>query len=292
MMRKAIAVFLLALVIPALAGADLTIKEKTTVRGMMGMWTSDGDETTYLKGEKYRNESKVERSGAIAPMPVKNPPPRVTIIRLDKGIMWRVNLKDKTYQELSLAAMAENDSASARFKIADLKVEPTGETKEIVGRPCKGVRAKVVYEVDRGDTVANETLDMLFWMTEDTKGLEDMKTFWEESLKLAQGEDQKIPVWDILGKMSEGTGEVKGVPLGIDVTLENALGPEKKAEMEQSIRGMLKARAGEGAPEPTIEPDQSMRITREVVSISTDKIADSLFEIPEGFKKAARIRIW
>jgi hypothetical protein len=35
-----------------------------------------------------------------------------------------------------------------------------------------------------------------------------------------------------------------------------------------------------------------VKITREVVSISTGKIDDSLFEVPEGFRQAARIRIW
>jgi hypothetical protein len=287
-MRSALVFLLLIMLIPVLATADVTIKEKTTMRGFMGMWTSQGTETTYLKGDKYRNESDVERSGIVPPSPIKDAPPRVTIIRLDKGLMYRVNLKDKTYQELSLEDMAKDDEAKRTFEITDLKVESTGETKEIAGRPCKGVTAQITFKVRSGDEVVDQALDMLFWMTEDTKGLEEMKTFWEQSLRLAQGQDQEIPIWEGLDKMWAESEEFKGIPLGIEITIASTLGEEELAEMEQTVKGMLKAQTGE---EPS-GADKDVKITREVVSISTGKIDDSLFEVPEGFRQAARIRIW
>ena len=42
---------------PAAARADLTVKEQTQMSGMMGMLSSKGTETTYIKGEKMRTES-------------------------------------------------------------------------------------------------------------------------------------------------------------------------------------------------------------------------------------------
>jgi hypothetical protein len=256
------------------------------------MWASEGDEITYLKGDKYRNESKVERSGMVAPIPLKDPPPRVTIIRLDEEIMWRVNLKDRTYQEIPLATLQERAEGKAHFKIKAADVEATGETREIVGRTCKGVKAVVTSEVDMGDEVVDQTLDMVFWMTEETEGLEEMKTFWERSLSLAQGQDQEIPLWDALEKMWKESEEFKGIPLGFRVTIEALLDDDKKAEIREAVQAMLKAEAGEGATGEIEVPDEGMKIIREVESISTDKIDDSVFEIPEGFKQASRIRIW
>jgi hypothetical protein len=290
-MRKGLIVFALVVIVPVLACADLTIKEKTTVHGFMGMFTSEGTEITYLKGDKFRNEAEVERSGMVNPTPIEDPPPRVTIIRLDKDLIWRVNLKDKTYMETSLEAMAAEAEGRAHFKITDVKIEATGETREIAGRDCKGISTEVSFEVDSGDEVANQTMEILFWMTEDTEGLEEMQTFWQESLKLAQGQAQEYPVWDALEKMAEKE-EFKGIPMGMEITMEVALGAGEKAEMQQAINEMLKARGAEEATGSGEEAAPGMKIVREVVSVSGEDLDDALFEIPEGFKQAARIRMW
>ena len=287
-MKRMLGFLLLMMLIPVLAGADVTIKEKTTITGFMGMWKADGTETTYLKGDKYRNESEVERSGMVPPSPIKNPPPRVTIVRLDKGLMYRVNLKDKTYQEIPLKQEGDSAGAGEAFKITGFKVEPTGETKEIAGHTCKGVKAQMTFSVQRGDETGEQDLDMLFWMTQDTAGLDDMKTFWDQSLKLAQGQDQHIPIWEGLDKMWKESEQFKGVPLGVEITIEAPYSDEEMAEMEATVKEMMKKDTGQEPP----KGDKDIKMTREVVSISTGKLDDSLFEIPEDFKQAQRIRIW
>jgi hypothetical protein len=291
-MRKAAIVLVLLMTVPILASADLTVKEKTTVRAFMGIWSGHGEETTYVKGDNFRNESQVERSGFTNPVPIENPPPRVTIVKLGDGIMYRVNLHDKTYQELSLEEKAAADKMQQQFTIADLQVTPTGETKEIAGRTCRGVSVKVTFQVGQGDETVPEKLNMLFWVTDDTKGLEEMRTFWEQSLRLAQGQDQKVPMWDVLDKMWQENDELKGIPLGMSVTIQATMEPERQAELEEQARALLEAKAAQGAEVPTEEAQPNIKMEREVVSISSGKIDDSLFQVPEGFRKAARIRIW
>jgi hypothetical protein len=291
-MRKVMIGFLLVLIVPVLAGADLTIKEKTAVRAIMGVWTSEGTEVTYVKGDMCRNESEVERSGMVSPVPIKDPPPRVTIVRGDKGVMWRVNLKDRTYQEMDLKAIKEDEADIHRFKITDVKVEPTGETRQIAGHECKGVRTEITFEVDEGDEIISQGLYMVFWMAEDIEGMEEMKAFWDYSLELAQGQDQIMPVAEAFEKIWEESEELTGVPLGVDMEIEPLFDAERKAEIEKAMKEMAAAQAGGGEGEPTEEASPNMRISREVVSISTDKIDDSVFEIPDGFQKAGRIRIW
>ena len=291
-MRKGMIVLALALIIPVLACADVTIKEKTTVQGFMGMFTSEGTEVTYIKADKFRNESEVERSGMVNPTPIEDPPPRVTIVRLDKDLMWRVNLKDKTYQEISLEEMEEAAADRARFKIVDVKIKVTGETKEIAGRECEGVSTEITFEVDTGDEVMAQTMNILFWMTDNTEGLEEMRTFWHESLKLAQGQTQEYPIWDALEKMWEEKEGFEGVPMGMEVTMDVAVDDEQKAEIQQAVKEMLRARTGKEDAGNAEDQASGMKMVREIVSISEEKLDDSLFEIPEGFKRAARIRMW
>jgi hypothetical protein len=79
------------------------------------------------------------------------------------------------------------------------------------------------------------------------------------------------------------------VPLGMEMSMEAMLDPEEKAEMQQSVQEMLKFKGTDKDAEAT---GNEMNMTRMVVSISYDKLDDSLFEIPEGFKQASRIRVW
>lgn len=291
-MRKILIGFLLVLIVPVLAGADLTIKEKTSVRAVMGVWTSEGTEITYVKGDKYRNESDVERSGMVNPVPIKDPPPRVTIVRGDKDLMWRVNLKDRTYQETDLETMKEEELGTGRFNVKDVKIEPMAETRKIAGYECKGVRTEITFDVDEGDEIISQKLDMVFWMAEEVEGMEEMKAFWEYSLELAQGQDQMMPIAEVFQKMLDESEEFTGVPLGVDMVIEPLFDAEQKAEIQKAMKEMAAARAAEGEGESAEEPDPSMKMSREVISISTEKIDDSVFEIPEGFRKAGRIRIW
>lgn len=288
-MRKALILLVCALIFPVVAGADLTIKEETTVQGFMGIWTSKGSEITYIKGDKVRNETEVERSGVINPSPIKNPPPRIVIFRGDKNVMWRVNLKDKTYAENSLAAMEEAEKAKAHFKITDLTLEPTADVKKIAGRECKGVKGSITFEVDTGDEVLVQPVDLFFWMAEDTKGLDEIRTFWQYSVKLAQGMDQEVPLGDVFDKMWDEMEEFKGVPLGLEMTMEAIMDAEEKAQMQQSVKEMLETKTGEKAAEAT---GNEIKMSRMIVSISGDKLDDSIFEIPEGFKQASRVRLW
>jgi hypothetical protein len=36
----------------------------------------------------------------------------------------------------------------------------------------------------------------------------------------------------------------------------------------------------------------AMRMSREIISISDEKLPDSLFEVPKGYRKAKTIRMW
>ena len=288
-MRKALILLACALIVPVVACADLTITEETTVQGFMAVWTSKGTEVTYIQGDKVRNESEVERSGFVNPSPIKDPPPRIVIFRGDKDLMWRVNLKDKTYAEYSLEEMEKADREKVHFEITDVSLEPTGEVKEIAGYECKGLKGSITFEVDTGDEVMVQPVDLFFWMAEDSKGLEEMHTFWQYSVKLAQGMDQDVPLGDAFDKMWNEMEEFKGIPLGMEMTMEAVLDPQQKAELQQSVQEVLQTKGTDKDAEAT---GNEIKITRTAISISDEKIDPSVFEVPEGFKQASRVRVW
>jgi hypothetical protein len=255
----------------------------------MGIWTSRGTEITYIKGDKVRNESDVERSGFVNPSPIKDPPPRIVIFRGEKDIMWRVNLKDKTYAEYALSSMEQADVEKAHFKVAEVSLEPTKDVMEIAGYECKGLKGSIIFEVDTGDEILVQPVDLFFWMAEESEDLEEMRTFWKYSVRLAQGMDQDVPLEGVFETMWDEMEEFKGVPLGMEMSMEALLDAEEKAEMQNAVQEMLDTKGTEKGADAT---GNEIKVTRTAVSISNEKLDDSLFEVPEGFKKAARVRIW
>jgi hypothetical protein len=152
------------------------------------------------------------------------------------------------------------------------------------------LEGSLTFEVDTGDEVMVQPVDLFFWMAEESEGLEEMRTFWEYSVRLAQGMDQDIPLGDAFGKMWDEIEEFKGVPLGMEMTMEAVLeDEEQKAEMQQAVQEMLKTQGTDKDAEAT---GNEIKVTRIAVSISNEKLDDSLFEVPEGFKKASRVRVW
>jgi hypothetical protein len=283
------------MLVPMVVGADLTIEEKTYFRAPMGMWTTRGTEVTYIKGDKMRTESKEERTGMMATMPKEEALPAVAIIiRLDKKVMWHLNLADRTYMEMPLDGGKKEDMGEEfDFGLKDLKVKKTGETKEIMGQKCQEVKAEVTFESkfgEEGETISQK-VDLLFWMSPKGKALKEMRRFWENMIEMGQGGAQGYPLGDAMKELWEELGKEGEVPLAMEMSMGGVgMDPEEEAEMKEAMQMMkqyMKGGEGEEAEEGEREAeDGGMKITREITSISEDKLDESLFEIPEGFKQS------
>jgi len=296
-MKKIAVIMICILVIPILASADLTIREKTHIRAFMGVWASEGSEVTYIKGDMMRSESETEKTGMGARRGITDPPPAVTIVRLDKGVVWHVNTLDKTYMEAPLDPVPEaGDEEIYKFGFKDLTVEDTGETKEVMGKKCDGVKAAIVFETEGDEGPVVQTVDVLFWMTSEVKALAQMRSFWENMIEMTQGTRESIPLGDAMAELWEKVGKDGKVPLAMDMSIAaSSLDPEDEARKKASLEAMsqmMEERSGEGQGLIGDVDDTAMHMTREIISISEDKLHNSLFEIPEGFRKAQRIRRW
>jgi len=292
-MKKRVAVaFCLAaaVLLPAVVRADLTVKEETRMDGIMGMLSSKGVETTYIKGEKMRAEATVEMGGIMA----ASPSDVVTITRLDKGLIWFVDNADSTYTEMSLAG-SKAESSAAHFKVKDISINKTGRTKTIMGDKCEGVEVNLTIEASagggEGQQVQAQSVKSLFWMRPEVKDMAEMRRFWDAMVdvaKISQGSD---PMSEVMAPVFAKIKEIPGVPLGIEMSLTAPLGEggsaESQAEMQEAMKMLQQMRKGEGAPqaEAPSTPPNEIRVTRYVTSMSTGPLSDSLFEVPKSYRR-------
>jgi hypothetical protein len=298
-----VAAAVVAVLSPALVRADLTVKEQTQMSGMMGMISSKGTETTYIKSDKMRTEGQTAMGGAMGGMMEGSGGSKtadvVTITRLDKGVLWMVNNDDSTYVEIPLKGVAA-DSLAEGFKIKDISVKKTGQTKEIIGYKCEGVEVGMTFEITvrEGKETQAQTYSIknLFWMRPEIKDLEELRRFWDQMVDVARASQKGSPMADAMGPLFGKMKEIQGVPLGMEMTMENPMGgggadKEQQAQMKEAMKMIQQMRKGQGkapAAESAESDSGAMKITREVTAISRGALADGLFEVPKGYRKTAR----
>ena len=287
-----------ACLLPVAARADLTVREQMKMNGMMGMISTDGTETTYIKGAKMRVESAMEIGGMMAGMAqgVDAQQDQVTIMRPDKGVIWFVDDEESTYAEVSLKAAAADSLKDAGMKVKDIKVTQTGKTKEIIGYKCKGVAVDMTIEItmeEEGEQlVQTQEVKSLFWMRPEVKDLEELRGFWDRMVDVARSSQQDEAVSGAMNAVFGKVKEIEGVPLGIEITMENLMGGtgadgEQQAAMKEAMEMMRQMMKGEGeaAEEQPADEGAGLKITRYVTAISKGAVSDALFEIPKGYTK-------
>lgn len=284
-------------VVPALASADLVIKEKTSTSGLMGMGASEAAEVTYIKGDRLRTETESAYLGMAPGMVPEKASKMVTIMRLDKGVVWHLDEKRGTYTEISLKAEGAGGTVEdMHFKVKDVKVTKSGEKKEIAGYKCAGIDVVMAFEVTSEEGMVLEPAQIRFWMAPKTKELEEMRNLWEGMVESVRGGRGGLPMRSAMEELAKTLEDLEGVPLGMDMVLTIGMGgpPGEEEEMQEAMKMMRQFMKGGEAEEEDEEgegpPPNQIRIMREAVSISEEEVDGSLFEIPEGYKKATQPR--
>ena len=288
-MRKAI-IAILVLLIPAVALGDLLIKEAVSSTGAMGMWESKGTETTYIKGDKVRTDSEMEVKGMMEAMMPDSDVMGTHIVRMDKGVIWSLDNKEKTYVEMAVMDMgAASGEVEGKMDVRDITLEKTGDTKKIAGYKCDGILIEALIDVEAQGRVMTMNAEALFWAAKEDKKLKELMKLWEGMMGLMDVQDSggfgsgMKALWDKFN-------EIDGVPLGMELTVDSADSEddEQAEEMKNAMKMMkeyMKSTGKEVEEEEGEEDTHFMVIEREVLSIEETSHADALFEIPEGFTK-------
>jgi hypothetical protein len=306
-MKRMALILLCVLVIPVVATADLTITEKVSAGGFMGMGGSEGVETTYIKGNMIRNESEMTYKGMMAGMAPgmkgKGPERTVTIMDLDKGVVWNLDEEAKTYTEIALKSDSIPGGADmeSQFDIKSTKLTKTGKKRDIAGYKCDGVNVEIVAEVGPKDQKMTTTTDILFWLAPDKKELHEMRDVWKRMAESMGSGEQSFGMKEAMDELAGVMDELNGVPLGMDISMDMPMGEGggQQAEMQEAMKQMREMMKGQGeekseeageaeeAGQAEEAPSNKMTVRREAISISDEDLDNSLFSLKGYTKKTS-----
>lgn len=162
-----------------------------------------------------------------------------SIVRLDKGVMWLLNDREKTYMEMTPEQMGAMAGLVKDAK--DPEIKKTEETKKIGKYNC----TKVLITMEMMGQKANTEI----WATSDIKVDPTILKFMEKTNEVFKDS----PTLKQSNKMMQGLFELKLFPV--------------QTTTKMKMMGMS---------------SESMTLLK---SISTEKLDDSLFELPEGYTK-------
>jgi len=292
---------------------DVVYKQKSTSSGFMGMGNVETENIIMFKGDKQRDESVSKFGGPMAQfMPKGGEQKQVTIIRLDKEVIWNIDMAEKTYTEMSFdelkkmmgmamadTEMAAEEEAETKFK---LDVKKTGQKKEIAGYECE--EFVIEMKAEGKDAMTGETQEFEvtshLWVSPKVKGYDQIENFEKKMAdkmgwkgKYEPGMAQVLARYGIEGEeLAKKMKEIKGFPM-LTVVKMKAIGEmaeemdeeeaaEQKEAMEMAMKMMGKELEKEEEPE---EEGVLMTMTTEVTEIQVTEVGDSEFELPEGLKK-------
>jgi hypothetical protein len=202
-MRKMISSAIVMVLAGTAARADVTWVHQVKSGGFKGWAASAGTEVRRLRGTSSREENLGKMTGAVLGK-ITRASDRATLIRLDPGVIDRLDIRKKTYEETSIAEIqlmkekAENKTAQARreagpptHKItrSEFKVTSTGASKTINGFPCKQYLVEMLLEIEDLKTHDKGRMRMVttLWTTPETAAMkqahQEERVFAEAYLK-------------------------------------------------------------------------------------------------------------
>jgi hypothetical protein len=215
----------------------------TTTEGLTGAEITESTTIFYIDGECRRKENTIKN-------PMTGEETVITITRLDKHVMWTLDMDHQQYTEIKLTETPlseEKNEDIEESKLPEIIIEKTGQKKEILSKICEEViiSMKLLTEDD------NLTVTQTMWVSQDIKGSEEIQEFNE---KFSSFNPRQTSVWngtESLEKFQENIKKIEGFPLelSLDIDMGNLV------IKSHSI----------------------------VTRIETKPIHEKVFEIPEGF---------
>jgi hypothetical protein len=239
-----------AMVQPAFA--DVTMKQKTSGKGMGA--AAAGETTQYVKGLKIRTDQSV--GGKITS----------TIIDVVGKRMINLNPEKK---EADVYDMTKIGESLEKFPLSDIKasVTPTGQTRQIAGATCTVHEVKVEVPMPMGNGVTM-VMSGPHCLVKNGPGQADFAAVYQA---IAQG-------GFIFGDPRQAKAQPGMAKAMTDMYKRmSELGVPFASEMNISF-------AGDNPMAAMMSKMGNQSMMSEVMSVATGPVADSLFEIPEGYK--------
>ncbi len=170
-----------------LAAADAVIEHYTRSDGLGGLGGFEGTSVTVTGPTAQRSESTFRFTGSFlsAIQKMAGSGDHLRIVRLDRDLVWTLDLEKKTYTETPLTARLEREqrgpgappppreqpeTSDVVITRNEFKVEKTGAKKAVNGFPCEEYLATWLVETRNQKTgeTATSTLTTHLWTTPQT----------------------------------------------------------------------------------------------------------------------------
>lgn len=320
-----------------------TSTTKLTFKGslgtMMKMFGGDKPLTTtqYLRGNQSRTDNLDEKGNVTTS----------TIVDLDREVMINIDHKKKEYTEMTFAefremlskglgsmsnqpkekTQGEKDKPEMKWSF-DVKVNPTGEKKNVASYPAEKViltlTAQVEQQAENGESGEMNKGGMVVtstnWMAAEIKGYEEMKAFqvaYVEKLGMSprsasfagmieNAMKSNPQLVEAMQKLQEEGKKLQGVPLMTETVFETwgqpaGQTPEgsdagmEEQEPPKSVGGLLGGLGKKFAKKPSKEESADgsgrnvlMQSLTEIGEISTASLGADLFVPPANYKNATK----
>jgi hypothetical protein len=307
------------LILASSAQADIT---RTHASTSTFLGTNETKTTDYYAGDRSASESTTKwTKGFMKTVTRGKPVESTTIIRLDKELVWTLDTKKKTYQEMTFAEFKEllekgmTDMEEAPADTTEETVEPDREdnydwTVEDVSSPdpktingwlCRNAHivATGTHKEDPKDIVS---ISIDTWNSEDVPGAEEIADFNMRYMK-ALGLDERMLTPGLLqiaqlyqDKMSaliEAAKKAPGEPVESAINIQHnrkkgksvgeAIGEGAANEMLKKVPFGIGKKKSE--KEPVYEMKTVFSIENKLSAATQGAVEGSVFEIPDGYKK-------
>ncbi len=227
---------------------DVMYEMLTTTEGMMGM----GGETlvrNFIKGAWIRTET-------ITRNPLLGEVTNISIVRMDKNVVWILDKDKKEYSEIPLGAGEDIEPVDSAGIIPEISIQRCGEKKTILKSECEKYIISMKAQSKEGAIILTQTL----WVTKDLPGYEEITELGRRLGILARnmGQNQLLGIdRESLRRLQEKISAIEGFPL--------------TTELDFII--------------PQEEESLSFKTRSEVTKIDTVPISDKVFEIPPGYRR-------
>lgn len=157
--------------------ADAVIENYAKTSMIGGMGSFESQTKTEIKGLKKSEDATIKLTGGVLGTIAGKPQRQVTIIRLDKDVIWNLNHNQKTYTESPIAfsdfiaeeGVKNEKEEKPEYEIvkSEFSVTNTGNKKDINGFPCQEYIANWVLEIMKIETKekTKSTMTITRWTT-------------------------------------------------------------------------------------------------------------------------------
>ncbi len=252
-MRKYLSLMAVCGLLAGSAAADLKVTSTNKSTGMASM--GDGQTVTYIKGMKVRTDS---RSGGDV---------QTMVLDIDARQMIVYSSKKKKAQVYDMTPMAEQQVS---IGAGDVSIEPTGNTREVAGYTCEDHNISVVISAGMAGAPG---MDMDIAM----KGPVCLS-------KKAPGADEYAQLYTAMAEKGlffappeaaqAQPGRERGMTQLYKAMAERGVGLATQLDVGFEGSGMM----------AKMMKKMNFTTTTEVTDISDAPLADSLFEVPAGYK--------